>query len=92
MRLRGLYKLPDGRDWPWEKLGLSLVGRALLSKALIQLSLIGGVAAPSILVFWLEVTQPWAAGLMVSSKSAYAKMDLSRPAAASALISVVSPS
>ena len=38
MRLRGLCKLPDGKNWQWEKLGLALVGRALLSKALIQLS------------------------------------------------------
>ena len=37
-RLRGLCKLPDGRDWWWEKLGLSLVGRALLSKTSIQIS------------------------------------------------------
>ena len=37
MRLRGLCKLPDGKDWQWEKLGFALVGRALLSKALIQL-------------------------------------------------------
>ena len=38
MRLRGLCKLPDGRDWQWEKLSVALVGRALFSKALIQLS------------------------------------------------------
>ena len=38
MRLRGLCKLPDGKNWQWEKLGLALVGRALLSQALIQLS------------------------------------------------------
>ena len=31
MRLRGFCKLPDGRDWWWEKLGLALVGRSLLS-------------------------------------------------------------
>ena len=31
MRLRGLCKLLDGRDWWWGKLGLALVGRALLS-------------------------------------------------------------
>ena len=37
-RLRGLCKLPDGRDWQWEKLSVALVGRALFSKALIQLS------------------------------------------------------
>jgi len=33
-----LCKLPDRRGWWWEKLGLALVGRALLSKALIHLS------------------------------------------------------
>ena len=35
MRLRGLCKLPDGRDWLWGKLGLALVGGAMLNKALI---------------------------------------------------------
>lgn len=37
MTLRGLCKLPDGRDWPWERLDLALVGRAVL---LIGLSLL----------------------------------------------------
>ena len=37
MRLRGLSKLPDGRDWWREKLGLLLVGRAMLSKTLIHI-------------------------------------------------------
>ena len=47
MRLTGLYKLLDGRDWPCERLGLALVGSALLGKALIQLSADnGGVALP----------------------------------------------
>ena len=41
-----LYKLLDGRVWPRETLGLALVGRPLLSKALIQLSADGGVAFP----------------------------------------------
>ena len=41
MRLRGLYKLLNGRDWQWEKLGLALVGRALIIKALIQYLLMG---------------------------------------------------
>ena len=50
MRLRGLYKLPQGRDWHWEKLGLAPVGRALLSKALIQLSADGWSCVPSLLV------------------------------------------
>ena len=34
-RLRGLCKLPHGRYWWWERLGLSLVGRALLNKTLV---------------------------------------------------------
>ena len=42
-----MCKLPDGRDWWWEKLGLALVGRALLSKVLVQYLLMGRVALPS---------------------------------------------
>ena len=58
MRLRSLYKLPDGKDWQWEKLGLALVGRTLLSKALIQSSADGWGWALSLVVFWPEATQP----------------------------------
>ena len=39
--VRGLCKLPDGRDQLWGKLCLALVGRAMLSKSLIQLSTMG---------------------------------------------------
>ena len=49
----------DGRDWQWEKLGLVLVGRALLSKALVQLSSDGWGCTPSLVVVWPEATQPW---------------------------------
>ena len=35
---KSLWKLPDGSDWRREKLGLVLVGRAMLSKSLIQFS------------------------------------------------------
>ena len=41
--IRGLWKLPDGRDWLWGKLGLALVGRAVLIKFLVQFSTDGGV-------------------------------------------------
>ena len=51
MRLRGLYKLPGGMEW-WEKLSLALVGRALLSKALIQLYADGCGCVPSLVVVW----------------------------------------
>ena len=37
-RQRGWCKLLDRRAWQWGKLGLALVGRALLSKAFNQLS------------------------------------------------------
>ena len=50
-RLRGLYKLPYERDWWWEKPVLALVGRALLSRALIQLSADEWGCTPSLIVF-----------------------------------------
>ena len=49
-RIRGLYKLHDGRDWWREKLGPALVGRTILSKTLIQLPTNG------LLVVWPEAT------------------------------------
>jgi len=58
MRLRDLRKLLDGKDWQWEKLGLALVGRAFLSKTLIQLSADGWGCTPSLVVVWPEATQP----------------------------------
>jgi len=54
-----VFKLPDGRDWWWEKLGLALVGRALLSVASIQLSADGWGCTPSLVVVWPEVTKSW---------------------------------
>ena len=36
IRIGGLRKLPDGRDWLWGKLGLTLMGGAMLSKPLTQ--------------------------------------------------------
>ena len=53
---KSLCKLLDGKDW--KKLGLALVGRALLSKALIQLSAGGWDCTLSLVVVWPEVTQP----------------------------------
>ena len=52
-------RLLDGRDWQWEKLGLALVGRDLLSKALIQLSADDWGCTPSLVFVWPEETQPW---------------------------------
>ena len=53
-----MCELSDERDWWWEKLGLALVGRALLSKALIQLSADGWGCTPSLEVVWPERPSP----------------------------------
>ena len=47
IRIRGLWKLPDGRDWLRGKLGLVLMGRAMLSKSLTQFSIAGLGCVPS---------------------------------------------
>ena len=47
-----LWKLPDGRDWLWGKLGklgLVLMGRAMFKKSLVQFSVGGHVCVPSML-------------------------------------------
>ena len=49
IRMRGLWKFPDGRDWLWGKLGLVLMGGAMLSKSLIQFSFDGKGCVPSLL-------------------------------------------
>ena len=46
IRIRSLWKLPDGRDWLWGKLGLILMGEAILSKCLIQFSVDGQGCVP----------------------------------------------
>ena len=48
-RVRGLGKLPDGRDWLRGKLGLLLMRRAMLSKSLVQRSVDGQSCVPSLL-------------------------------------------
>ena len=47
---RGLWKLPDGRDWL--KLGLVLMGWAMSSKSLIQFSVDEWGCIPSLLFTW----------------------------------------
>ena len=46
--VRGLWTLPDGRDWLQGKLGLALVGKGMLSKSLIQFSADGWGCVPSL--------------------------------------------
>ena len=53
MGIRGLWKLPDERDWLWVKLGLAQVGKAMLSKSLIQFSA-DGWGCVSFPVVWPE--------------------------------------
>ena len=48
IRIRDLWKLPDGRDWLW-KLGLFLMGGAMLSKFSMQFSVGGWGCVPSLL-------------------------------------------
>ena len=45
----GFHKTPNGRDWLREKLGLVLMGGAVLSKSLIQFSVDGRGCIPSLL-------------------------------------------
>ena len=49
IRIRGLWKLPDGRDWLWGKLGLILMSGAMLIKSLIQFSVDGWGCVPFLL-------------------------------------------
>ena len=49
LRIRSLWKLPDGRDWLRGKQGLVLLGRAMLSKSLIQFPVDGQGCIPSLL-------------------------------------------
>ena len=50
IRIRGLWKHPDWKDWLRGKLGLVLMGWAMFNKSLIQFSVIGQVCVPSLLL------------------------------------------
>ena len=49
IKIRGSWKLPDGRDWLRGKLGLVLMGRAMFNNSLIQFSVDGWGWVPSLL-------------------------------------------
>ena len=57
-RIRGLWELSDGRDWLRGKLGLVQMGRAMLSKSLIQFSIDGWSNVPSLLFSWAKLRWP----------------------------------
>ena len=49
MRIRDLYKLPGGRYWLWGKLGLVLMGGAMVSISLFDFSVKGLGCVPFLL-------------------------------------------
>ena len=49
IRIRGLWKFPEGKDWLRGKLGPLLMSGAMLSKSLIQFSVYGQGCVPSLL-------------------------------------------
>ena len=49
IKIRGLWKIPDGTKWLWGKLGLILMGGAMYSKFLIQFSVGGWGCVPPLL-------------------------------------------
>ena len=51
IRIRSLWKLPNGKDRLRAKLGLVLMGRAMLSKSLIQFSVDRRGCVPSLLFY-----------------------------------------
>ena len=51
-RIKGLWKLPDGKDWLKGKLGLGLMDGAMFSKWLIQFSVDGWSCVSSLLFTW----------------------------------------
>ena len=51
-RIKSLWKLPDGRDWLRGKLGLVVMGGAMLCKSLIQFSVMGSIVFPSYYLTW----------------------------------------
>ena len=48
VRIKGLWKLADERDWLWRNLSLALMARAMLSKSSIQLFIDGWGCVPSL--------------------------------------------
>ena len=65
-RIRGLWKLLDGREWLRGKLGFILMGVVMPSKFLIQFSIDGWSCVPSLLFTWCQ-TMVEVMKIMVSS-------------------------
>ena len=59
-RIRSLWKLPDVRDWVRGKLGVILMGGAMLSKSLIQFSVDGRAVFLPCCLTWGNTALPMA--------------------------------
>ena len=72
IRIRDLQKIPVGRDWLWGKLGLVLMGWAMLSKSLIQLSVfhpcVPSLYSLPVLLMGGAVFPPWGQTMVESEK------------------------
>ena len=71
-RIRGLWKLPDGRDWLRGKLGFVLMDGAMLSKSCIQFSVDGWSCVPSLLFTWGQTMVEVIKIMVTSFKTSYA--------------------
>ena len=75
-----LLKLPDGRDWLRGKLGFVLMGKAMLSKPLIQFSVEGWGCVPSCYLIWGQTMVEVMKIIMTSFKRSHAStVTLSAP-------------
>ena len=80
-RIRGLWKLPDGRDWLRGKLGLVLMGRARLSKSWLQFFVDGRGYGPSLLFTWGQTMVQVMATSFERSHACTATLNAPHPAA-----------
>ena len=81
IRIRDLQKIPVGRDWLWGKLGLVLMGWAMLSKSLIQLSVfhpcVPSLYSLPVLLMGGAVFPPWGQTMVESEKWKWKSLSLS---------------
>ena len=58
--MKGLWNLPNGRDWWWVELGfVSLLCKAILSRTLICLNADDWRFVPFTLVVWPNTAEHW---------------------------------
>ena len=71
--IRGLWKLPDGRDWLKGKLGLVLMCRAVLSKSYSDFLLMGGAVFPPSCLTWGQTMVEVMKKMEASSQRSHAR-------------------